>query len=185
MIAGIITLFFAGLIDGILEGYGFDGRKSFERKYKVNPLGFWGSKSHLKAYTDPNIYNKLLGVFDFYHVADDLRKGGYILSCILLGYYLDINLILLIIGAYVISAVPKIFGMAWIRGKKLFKKLNQYKMDKVTKLILAATIISFAAGILVTYVDFTKGIELLIFPGVPFSAIGLLIYLSEKGKKAA
>ena len=57
-------------------------------------------------------------------------------------------------------------------------------MDKGTLLLVTATILSFAAGIVVTYVEFSKGIELLIFPGVPFAAIGGLLYLIGKRKKS-
>lgn len=120
MIAAILTLLFAGVVDGILEGWGFDGRQSFERKYDIDPFAFFGSKSHLQAYSNPNIYNKVFGVFDFYHVFDDLRKGSYILSGIFLVLYvapdIDANIFVQFIGAFMISAGGKIAGMQWIRN---------------------------------------------------------------------
>ena len=118
MVTAIIILLLSGLIDGILEGWSFDGRKSFERKYKVKPLSFFGSLSHMRAQIDPNLYNKLWGVFDFYHMADKARKGGYLLSgfLILENSTFEIHTLLLFIGAYTVSAATKIIGMEWIRN---------------------------------------------------------------------
>ena len=118
MVTAIITLLLSGLIDGILEGWSFDGRKSFERKYNVDNNGFWGSDRHERAQTDPNLYNKLWGTFDFYHMADKARKGGYLLSgfLILENSTFEIHTLLLFIGAYTVSAATKIIGMEWIRN---------------------------------------------------------------------
>lgn len=81
-IIGLLFLVLAGATDGAVEGFDFKIRKSFEVKYNVSPEGFWGSRSWEKAHSDPNIWNKYLGVFDFYHVADDLRKLFYMLGAV-------------------------------------------------------------------------------------------------------
>lgn len=80
---GVLAI--AGAVDGMVEGYEFDGRKSFERKFEVSPNSFWGSQSWRRAYVggDPqNGYKskkaQIFGANDFYHVADDVRKLGYI-----------------------------------------------------------------------------------------------------------
>lgn len=49
----------AGLVDGVLEGYGFDGRRSFERKFGADPDGYFGSRSWAKAYPDKNPQNPI------------------------------------------------------------------------------------------------------------------------------
>lgn len=41
---------FSGAVDGVVSGYEFDGRKSFERKYNVQPLSFYGSESWKLVY---------------------------------------------------------------------------------------------------------------------------------------
>lgn len=71
--AGLYVLVFSAFVDGVLEGYGFDQRKSFEREHGVAPFSFFGSLSHLNK---DNWYAKNFGVFDFYHVADDIRTWG-------------------------------------------------------------------------------------------------------------
>lgn len=35
----------AGFVDGTVNGFEFDGRKSFERKWNVRPISFFGSRS--------------------------------------------------------------------------------------------------------------------------------------------
>jgi len=116
----IIILLLSGFIDGVLEGYIFDNRKSFERKFNVNPSSFWGSLSWKKLYDKPNLYNKLLGVFDFYHIADDLRKGGYLLSGILTYKYFlpvfNIHYLILFLSVFMLAASTKIIGLFWIRN---------------------------------------------------------------------
>lgn len=88
----VSTLVFTSAIDGILEGYLFDGRRSFERKFGVDNTGFWGAKSYLRAYKNfdekqgySNYYSEKMGAFDFYHIADDTRKFGYISAGIFIG----------------------------------------------------------------------------------------------------
>lgn len=116
-----------GLVDGILAGYEFDGRTSFERKWGVSPTSFWGSESWKRAYknNDPsmgfkNNYVKWRGANDFYHVADDMRKMQYLAGGIIIGigpktntkwwhYVVDFGL------SYGASAVFKAAGLGWIR----------------------------------------------------------------------
>jgi len=116
--AGFATVAAASLVDGILEGYQFDGRRSFERKWGSDPRGFWGSESWRANHT---WYAKTMGVPDFYHMADDTRKIGYITGGVMIGigmkdnrkwwhYALDIGI------SAVVSAGAKHAGMSWVRN---------------------------------------------------------------------
>jgi hypothetical protein len=110
----------AGFVDGMVEGYEFDGRTSFERKWGVSPDNpFWGSNSWD---TGKNTgWERQFGVVDFYHVADDLRKVGYISGGVTIGigaakrkqklrhYLYDIGL------SFVIGGISKWAGMYYIR----------------------------------------------------------------------
>ncbi len=128
-IAGWLTLSAVSFIDGVAEGYTFDGRKSFERKYSVDPYGFWGSESWRRVYVDGDPANghkswlhKNLGAWDFYHAADDLRKYGYIGSASLLGisfYRFDKSIWHWLLDAGIsigLSIFWKRTGMQWIRN---------------------------------------------------------------------
>lgn len=117
-ITGIVAIVFASIIDGFLEGWEFDGRTYFEKKFNKNPMGFWGSRSWERKYTHPNLWNKYMGVFDFYHVADDIRKYGYITGAFLIGFYS--GFVYLII-AIVLSVISKRTGMKTIRINNLKK----------------------------------------------------------------
>jgi len=127
---GFVGAALIGAIDGVMEGYEFDGRKSFERKYNVSPTGYFGSQSWVRAYknNDPeqgykNLYSRTFGANDFYHHADDAKKIGYIGSGITIGisggrvntkwwhYAVDFGIGLAVSGA------GKAAGMAWVRGK--------------------------------------------------------------------
>ena len=111
-IIGYSILSVAGAIDGMVEGYEFDGRRSFERKYGVNTVGFWGSKSWTQK--------KVLGqTWDFYHIGDDIRKAGYISGGIVIGigkkqkfrhYVFDFLI------SFAISGASKRLGLLWIRN---------------------------------------------------------------------
>lgn len=121
MILSSAILALAGLVDGILEGYGFDGRKSFERKFNVKPTSYFGSQSWKRAYKDNNVdlgfksaFVKWLGAFDFYHYADKTRKLLYIIGGMLI-MNLNYNFFLLLAGAFVVSGIAKSIGMGWIR----------------------------------------------------------------------
>lgn len=72
----------AGFMDGVVEGYEFDGRASFERKWGVKPYSFFGSKSWDAPMSG---WEKNFGKFDFYHVGDDMRKVGYLSGGIVIG----------------------------------------------------------------------------------------------------
>ena len=128
-LAGWAGLAFAGAVDGIVEGYEFDGRQSFERKYNAAKSGYFGSESWRLAYKNGDVdqgqkngITKVLGAQDFYHHADDLRKLGYVTGGITLGisgtqtnikkwhYMADF-----IIG-FAISGATKAAGMYWIRN---------------------------------------------------------------------
>lgn len=118
-----------GAADGILEGYLFDNRMSFERKYNWGPHSWGGHLSWQKVYNnnDPaqgfkSVYHKWFGAFDAYHNFDDLRKLGYIGGSIVLGvggakantkwwhYAADFTI------SFAISAATKSAGMAYIRS---------------------------------------------------------------------
>lgn len=80
---GLIIL--ASFVDGATEGFEFDGRKSWERKFGANPHGFFGSESWRRLYVggDPangkvKGYQRHFGAWDSYHLGDDFRKLGYI-----------------------------------------------------------------------------------------------------------
>jgi hypothetical protein len=117
--AGFGLLAVSSLSDGMLEGYTFDNRKSFERKYGADPYGFWGSQSWRAKHT---WYAKQFGVPDFYHMADDIRTYGRVASgaCIGIGgiksgntwkqWALDIGI------GLVVSSGFKRLGMEWIRN---------------------------------------------------------------------
>jgi len=106
----------AGFVDGVVEGYEFDGRTSFERKFGADPNGFWGSQSWRNK---DNWYARNFGVWDFYHVADDYRKLGYITGgvVITLGEKQKPEHILIDLAAsFLISGAAKRVGMNWIRN---------------------------------------------------------------------
>jgi hypothetical protein len=115
-VIGWSVLAVTGFIDGAVEGYEFDGRTSFERKYGADPSGFWGSSSWENK---DNWYAKNFGVFDYYHVSDDLRKIGYITGGVIitLGEKQKIEHLLLDVGiGLLVSAGTKRAGLHWIRN---------------------------------------------------------------------
>lgn len=84
-VLGWVIIALAAFNDGALERWGFGGRKAFEVKFGVSPDSFFGSESWKAYYENPNVWNKIMGVFDFYHVSDDVRKMGYIAGGVILG----------------------------------------------------------------------------------------------------
>lgn len=126
-IAGLAIISSASFVDGVLEGYQFDGRRSFERKFGADPEGFWGSQSWRKVYVDGNPekgfrskFHKNAGALDFYHVADDFRKWGYLSggAVFVLGAKgQDWKKCLLDFGiVFVSSSLSKRAGMQWVRN---------------------------------------------------------------------
>lgn len=128
---GLGILILASLADGIVEGYEFDGRKSFERKYGVKPISYAGSESWRLAYKNndvfqghKNAWTKFAGASDLYHHLDDLRKFGYISGGIFItlgskkGKFKDVwKSHLIDFAVYsVASSVSKSAGMRWVRN---------------------------------------------------------------------
>jgi hypothetical protein len=110
-----------GFVDGFVEGYEFDGRTYFERKFGVSPTSRFGSRSWERRYTHPNVWNQNMGVFDFYHIADDGRKVFYIGGGIVIGLNLrkqkrTYNLYD-ILATLAISSISKSAGMRLVRHK--------------------------------------------------------------------
>ncbi len=118
-----------GALDGMLEGYLFDRRTSFERKWGADKNGYWGRYSWRNVYKNGNPdegfksdFHRVSGAWDFYHHADDGRKIGYIGGSIVLGiggakvnnkwwhYAADFAI------TFAISAATKSAGMAYIRS---------------------------------------------------------------------
>ena len=118
----------AGAADGAVNGYEFDGRKSFERKFNVSKTGYFGSQSWKRAYKGNNPDNgfksdfvRIVGAQDFYHHADDLRKIGYISGGVVIGLNTHKNtnkwhtVADFAIG-FAVSSLTKSAAMWWIRN---------------------------------------------------------------------
>lgn len=127
-IAGWGMVAVAGAADGMVEGYEFDHRKSFERKYNVSKTGYFGSQSWKRAYKDGNVDNgyksdfvRIMGAQDFYHHADDLRKIGYLSGGVVIGTQHRKNtkkwhtVADFAIG-FAVSSITKSAAMWWIRN---------------------------------------------------------------------
>jgi hypothetical protein len=116
---GFALLAAASFTDGTLEGYTFDNRRSFERKYGADPYGFWGSQSWQADHT---WWAKQFGVPDFYHLADDFRTYGRLSSGVCIGigglksgntwkrWAIDLG------ASLIISSGFKRAGMMWVRS---------------------------------------------------------------------
>lgn len=125
---GLALVVLGSAADGLVEGYEFDARKSFERKWGVSPSSFWGSQSWRKVYRSgtPELgfkspLHKWYGAVDFYHVADDVRFLGYASGGIFYGkgmvkntkkrhYLLDVVIIA------VAASASKSLAMRWVRN---------------------------------------------------------------------
>jgi len=127
-VAGWALCAVGGISDGMIEGYGFDGRKSFERKYNAKKTGYFGSESWRSVYKngDPeqgfkSSLHRNMGVFDFYHHADDLRKIGYLSGGVIIGLNAHRNtnkwhtVADFAIG-FAVSSLTKSAAMWWIRN---------------------------------------------------------------------
>ena len=111
-----ISVCIASIADGTVEGYEFDGRKSFEKKFGVDPNGFWGSLSHKNK--NNWFYRLTKSTFDFYHVADDIRKYFYLAPFIVLYFSkIEVNTknTISIIITLILSMLAKRYSMEWIR----------------------------------------------------------------------
>ena len=118
----------AGAADGMVEGYTIQYRKSFERKFNVSKTGYFGSQSWKRAYKGNNPDNgfksdfvRIVGVQDFYHHADDLRKIGYLSGGAVIGMQHKKNtnkwhtVADFAIG-FAVSSLTKSAAMWWIRN---------------------------------------------------------------------
>ncbi len=127
-IAGWGMVAVAGAADGAVNGYEFDGRKSFERKFNAKKTGYFGSESWKSAYRngDPeqgfkSSLHRNIGAFDFYHHADDLRKIGYISGGVVIGTQHRKNtkkwhtVADFAIG-FAVSSITKSAAMWWVRN---------------------------------------------------------------------
>ncbi len=81
---GWSVLGFTGIIDGSHTAYTYNNRL-FEQKFGSDPTGFFGSQSWRRLYDRPNFYNENFGVFNFDHIATDLKILGYISGGIIIG----------------------------------------------------------------------------------------------------
>lgn len=128
-LAGWSVNVIGGAADGIFQGYGFENRTSFERKYGVDPYGFWGSQSWRNVYKGGEPANgfkspihRWMGAVDAYHMFDDMHKWCYMSGSVVLGiggaksntkwwhYAADFTI------SFALSAVAKSAGMAYIRN---------------------------------------------------------------------
>ena len=115
---GMLVICAAGFVDGAVEGYEFDSRLSFNRKWGVDKYSFFGSHSWDSNW---NSWEKFRGSqFDFYHLADDTRKVGYVAGGFMMGRaslknkrkvhnFFDYTI------AFVCSGIWKSAGMYYVR----------------------------------------------------------------------
>lgn len=128
-LVGYSLVAFGGLKDGLVEGYEFDGRKSWERKRGVSHYSQRGSQSWRSVYIDGNPelgfkskFHKWMGAWDWYHRNDDYRKIGYISGGIIIGINgYKVNTKLWHYAAdfaigWAVSATAKSVGMKFIRN---------------------------------------------------------------------
>lgn len=114
----------AGLIDGIVEGYEFDSRLSFERKWNVDPYSYFGSRSWDSEWNGYERFKR--SQVDFYHTADDARKLGYVTGGFMLGRA-SLNNTRKIHNVYDIAIVSiasgfwKSLGLQWVRDQLKIK----------------------------------------------------------------
>lgn len=126
---GWIMLGSVAFINGAGQAYSWGDRKDFEKKWNKDPYGFWGSQSWRMVYVngDPAqgykhwIY-KHTGAIDFYHVADDISKYGYMTAGTIIGidFYSEEKVLwhwLLDLGiSLTVAAFGKRAGMNWIHN---------------------------------------------------------------------
>lgn len=128
-IGGIVLMAIAAAADGAVEGYDFDNRTSFERKFNWGPYSFGGSLSWTNVYNNHQVdqgfksaLHKWYGAFDFYHVADDVRAVGYKAGggMFFIGSYKQNtrrrHWLLDVVIVSVVTSGAKSLGMKWIRS---------------------------------------------------------------------
>lgn len=111
-VTGWTILAAAGFVDGVVEGFDFDGRTAFERKYNADPYGYFGRYQHKKKCGWKPFC-------DFYHDADDFRKLGYISGGVLitLGEKQNWKHLLIDLGVgLLVSSGAKRIGLHYIRN---------------------------------------------------------------------
>lgn len=127
--AGYGLVLSASFVDGVRTGWIHDGRRSFERKWNVDPYGFWGTESWRMIYIDGDPakgakswlhYN--IGARDFEHVSDRFYKTAYITGGVVIGFNMDLKKrdVIELVGLMVASSLAKRAGMRWVRGKPFF-----------------------------------------------------------------
>lgn len=128
-LAGLGLVALGGAANGMLQGYEFDGRASFERKWGKSQTGFWGSLSWTKRYRDGNPAYGLahpayvvLPVADFYHVTQVVHHHSLVTGGVLVGigggfsrqkwwhYLIDIGL------SAAVNSTAQAAGLWWIRN---------------------------------------------------------------------
>lgn len=128
-VGGIVILALAAAADGAVEGYEFDNRTSFERKYNWGPYSFGGSLSWTSVYNNHQVeqgfksaLHRWYGAFDFYHLADDFRSVGYKTGggLFFVGSYKQNtrrrHWLFDVLIVSVVSSGAKSLGMQWIRN---------------------------------------------------------------------
>lgn len=125
---GLALVVLGSAADGLVEGYEFDARKSFERKWGVAPSSFFGSESWRKVYRNGNPelgfkspLHRWYGAVDFYHFADDTRKVGYISGGMLYGKGMQKNTkrwhyLLDVVIVSATASITKSLAMKYIRN---------------------------------------------------------------------
>ena len=127
--AGLVMVAVGGFTNGMLQGYEFDGRRSFERKWGKSPTGFWGSLSWAQRYVDgdpangvKNLRYQHLPVLDFYHVTQITHHHALVTGGIFVGiggaksnkkwwhYAMDVAL------SAAVNSASQSAGLYWIRN---------------------------------------------------------------------
>lgn len=94
-ILGFSLITLGAIADGLNEGFEMDKRRYFEVVWGVSPTSPFGSLSWTSIYVDNDPLNgyksrfhRWFGAVDFYHITDDIRKGGYVFGTGLLAFNL-------------------------------------------------------------------------------------------------
>lgn len=88
---GFCMMVTSGVLNGIRQGYEFDGRTSFERKYHFDPYGYFGSLSWTRRYVNGIVNDgvkplyKYFPVPDLYHTLEIMSHTGFTTGGIVIG----------------------------------------------------------------------------------------------------